>query len=181
VLLVPEADMNRLITRYNRPIIFLLILLTAICVILSILISRKYLQPVKRAFNNIKSQNIAEHKKTRIPEIDDLLLYLAQQDDRDAAKPKGEAKDSAAHSTAAFETFMKNIKTLSLAERAVFDLYMKKHTAKEIAEILCLSINTIKTHNKRIYTKLNVSSRKELLVYIQMMQELKQAEGSGGV
>lgn len=181
VLLVPEADMNRLITRYNRPIIFLLILLTAICVILSILISRKYLQPVKRAFNNIKSQNIAEHKKTRIPEIDDLLLYLAQQDDRDAAKQKGEAKDSAAHSTAAFETFMKNIKTLSLAERAVFDLYMKKHTAKEIAEILCLSINTIKTHNKRIYTKLNVSSRKELLVYIQMMQELKQAEGSGGV
>lgn len=58
-----------------------------------------------------------------------------------------------------------------MAERAVFDLYMEGHTAKEIADILCLSINTIKTHNRRIYMKLNVSSRKELMVYIQMMEE----------
>jgi DNA-binding CsgD family transcriptional regulator len=181
VLLVPEADMNQLIARYNRPIILLLILLTATCAILSILISRKYLQPVKRAFDTIKSQNITEHKKTRIPEIDDLLEYLAQQDERASAELHGTAKDSAAHSTAMFESFMENIKTLSMAEKAVFDLYLKKHTAKEIAEILCLSINTIKTHNKRIYMKLNVSSRKELMVYIQMMQELKQTKGSGGV
>ncbi|HHT71892.1 MAG TPA: hypothetical protein GX016_10085, partial [Firmicutes bacterium] len=35
----------------------------------------------------------------------------------------------------------------------------------------CLSINTIKTHNRRIYMKLNVTSRKELMVYIQLMEE----------
>ena len=58
-----------------------------------------------------------------------------------------------------------------MAEKAVFNLYLKGHTAKEIADILCLSINTIKTHNKRIYMKLNVSSRKELMVYIKMMEE----------
>jgi DNA-binding CsgD family transcriptional regulator len=66
---------------------------------------------------------------------------------------------------------VKNIKTLSPAERAVFNLYMEGYTAQEIAKILCLSINTIKTHNKRIYSKLNVTSRKELLVYVKMMQE----------
>jgi DNA-binding CsgD family transcriptional regulator len=66
---------------------------------------------------------------------------------------------------------VKNIKTLSPAERAVFNLYMEGYTAPEIARILCLSINTIKTHNKRIYSKLNVTSRKELLVYVKMMQE----------
>lgn len=70
-----------------------------------------------------------------------------------------------------FQDFVRNIDTLSMAERAVFDLYMEGHTAKEIADILCLSINTIKTHNRRIYMKLNVSSRKELMVYIQMMEE----------
>jgi len=43
--------------------------------------------------------------------------------------------------------------------------------AKEIAEILCLSINTIKTHNKRIYMKLNVASRRELLLYVEMLKE----------
>ncbi|HBR09225.1 MAG TPA: LuxR family transcriptional regulator, partial [Clostridiales bacterium] len=67
--------------------------------------------------------------------------------------------------------FIKNIKSLSTAEKSVFDLYVQGHTAKEIAGILCLSINTIKTHNRRIYMKLNVTSRKELMVYIQMMEE----------
>ena len=55
------------------------------------------------------------------------------------------------------------------------------HTAREIAEILCLSINTIKTHNRRIYMKLNVTSRKELMVYIQMMEEAKDAYVQGKI
>ena len=38
-------------------------------------------------------------------------------------------------------------------------------------EVITLSINTIKTHNRRIYTKLNVTSRKELMVYVEMMKE----------
>ena len=50
---------------------------------------------------------------------------------------------------------------------------MKGYTAREIADVLCLSINTIKTHNRRIYSKLNVTSRKELMIYIQMMGEAK--------
>ena len=52
---------------------------------------------------------------------------------------------------------------------------------REIAEILCLSINTIKTHNRRIYMKLNVTSRKELMVYIQMMEEAKDAYVQGKI
>lgn len=69
-----------------------------------------------------------------------------------------------------YQQFVQNIATLSKAEMAVFHLYMEGYSAKEITEILCLSINTIKTHNKRIYMKLNVSSRKELMVYVNMMK-----------
>lgn len=170
VLLVPEADMNEYISKQNKSIILFLILLTAICVVLSILISHKYLNPVKKAFDTIKFKKVSEHTRTKIPEIDDLIEYLAKQDE----KEEKINIESAAHNTTMFESFVDNIKTLSLAEKAVFDLYLKEHTAQEIANILCLSINTIKTHNRRIYMKLNVSSRKELLVYIQMMKELNQ-------
>ncbi len=253
-LLVPEADLSPQMARQNRSIALLLLLLTGACVALSVRISRLYLQPVTEAFDTIRSKTTAQHSKTRIPEIDDLMEFLAKEDHATeeatalasgSGKVRGEtagavagtgtgvisgadtgtiigtvagtgtvigtvagtvvgtvvgtvggtvgsqtpprrvtgeaARDiqrpdavSRAHSTAMFETFVKNIKTLSKAERAVFDLYMEGHTAKEIAEILFLSINTIKTHNKRIYIKLNVSSRKELLVYIGMMQELEQ-------
>ncbi|WP_081424819.1 helix-turn-helix domain-containing protein [Syntrophomonas wolfei] len=67
---------------------------------------------------------------------------------------------------------MENTKNFSPSEHSVFELYVKGHTAKEIADILCLSINTIKTHNKRIYMKLNVSSREELLLYVNMLKEI---------
>lgn len=81
--------------------------------------------------------------------------------------------------SALYMEFVNNIRTLSPAERLVFDLYVQGYTAQEIAEILCLSINTIKTHNRRIYMKLNVTSRKELMVYIQLMEEAGYADVGG--
>ena len=58
---------------------------------------------------------------------------------------------------------------MSKAERLVFALYIKGQKSSEIAANLHLSINTIRTHNRNIYAKLNVSSYKELMVYIRMM------------
>ena len=55
------------------------------------------------------------------------------------------------------------------------DLECEKANSSKVpfTDILCLSINTIKTHNRRIFSKLNVSSRKELMIYINRMEELK--------
>ena len=97
--------------------------------------------------------------------------FLARQDEEQKNK-KITITETNSDIAPMFENFLKNIKTLSPAERSVFDLYIKGYKAQDIANELYLSINTIKTHNRRIFTKLNVSSRKELLVYIDMMKEL---------
>lgn len=131
--------------------------------VLSFLLSKHYVDPILEGLETIRSRN---GEKIKIPEIDDLMVFLTAEDEKEA-KPV----ESEAHSTATFEAFVENISSLSSAERAVFDLYLEGLTAKEIAERLCLSINTIKTHNKKIYMKLNVSSLKELMVFIQMMKE----------
>ena len=133
-------------------------------------ISHRYVRPVMAAFRQIKAGG--QGAKTHIPEIDDLIEFLSTQD---------EAPDPLPGQSALYQEFVKNIDTLSAAERAVFDLYMRGHTAREIAEILCLSINTIKPHTRRIYMKLNVTSRKELMVYIQMMEEAKDAYVQGKI
>jgi DNA-binding CsgD family transcriptional regulator len=70
-----------------------------------------------------------------------------------------------------FEQFLKNLDTLSPAEQAVFALYKQDKSAQEIADALFVSINTIKFHNKNIYSKLGISSLKALKVYIGMMKE----------
>lgn len=167
-VLMPEQDLTANIMRHNRQILILLFILLIFSVGAAALFSRKNIEPVVGALEMVKANQVSKYEKTNIQEIDDLFAFLAARDESEdiSAPPVDMTKASAL-----FNAFVKNIKTLSPAERSVFNLYMEGYTAQEITKILCLSINTIKTHNKRIYTKLNVSSRKELLVYVKMMKE----------
>ena len=169
--LIPKEDYDRLVYfSYLKLALFCLVFLS-IAVIAVYLISKRYNLPILRGIESIKEGSL---EKTYINEIDDLLEFLARGD---AAAPNGAAPGEAAHEASAtdvdmsaFYEFQANVKKLSRAETAIFDLYMKGLSAPEIAEKLFVSINTIKSHNKNIYRKLNVSSRKELLVYAQMMK-----------
>jgi DNA-binding CsgD family transcriptional regulator len=68
------------------------------------------------------------------------------------------------------DSFMQNIETLSVAERRVFDCYIQGCTPKEAENQLVLAESTIKTHNKRIYTKLDVDDYKEMMLFIKLMK-----------
>lgn len=77
----------------------------------------------------------------------------------------------------AYALFCSNLCTLTPKEREVFDLYLQGRKGKEIQEILNISQNTLKYHNKNIYDKLGVSSRKELLKYATLMQKDAKEDG----
>ncbi|MGI5881240.1 MAG: response regulator transcription factor [Syntrophomonadaceae bacterium] len=166
-VLVPEEDIVNSITRLNLILISLLMILVIVGIILSLVLSSRFLKPITEGLDIIKSTDLSEVPRTRIAEIDDLIDYLAAHNEDLYEKARQENL-----SITILDQFLENTRELSPAERAVFDLYVKGHTAKEIAEILCLSINTIKTHNKRIYMKLNVASREELLLYISLLNEM---------
>lgn len=59
--------------------------------------------------------------------------------------------------------FESQIKNLTPAEHSIYELYLSKKTTKEILDILNIKETTLKYHNKNIYSKLGVSSRKELI------------------
>lgn len=170
-VMVPHEDLSTYVNRQNTSLFTLLACLLLISAATAIVMSRRYLSPVLTALRHREPPTV--YRKTNIQEIDDLFQFLASQDL--PVSPIPEPIESEAHTTALFETFLTNIHTLSPAERAVFNLYQEGYTAKEIAEILCLSINTIKTHNKRIYMKLNVESRSELMLYLNMLKEKNRA------
>ncbi|MGB4658274.1 MAG: LuxR C-terminal-related transcriptional regulator [Mobilitalea sp.] len=170
-ILMPKEELSAAINSKNKSIFGAVFLLFIVGMLMATIISFKYSNPITSALNGIKTNGYSSKNKTKIIEIDDLLEYLSEQDEK-TSSPTSKTMSSLAHHTATFENFVKSIKTLSPAETTVFDLYSKGYTAKEITETLYLSINTIKTHNKRIYEKLNVSSRKELLIYFKMMEEL---------
>ncbi len=61
-----------------------------------------------------------------------------------------------------FQHFCRQLPCLTPTERTVYELYLQGKTSKEIQSILDISENTLKFHNKNIYSKLGVSSRKQL-------------------
>lgn len=66
--------------------------------------------------------------------------------------------------------FFTNLSTLTKTERMIFDFYVEGKTTKEVLTELSITENTLKFHNKNIYSKFNVPSRKKLL---QIYNEIK--------
>ena len=70
-----------------------------------------------------------------------------------------------------FDYFICNLKTLTPAETRIYELYVEGKSTQEIASILGIQENTMKYHNKNIYGKLGVSSRKQLLRFAALKQQ----------
>lgn len=58
---------------------------------------------------------------------------------------------------------------LSSRETEVAEFIARGYTGPAIAEALFISENTMRTHNRRIYTKLGIHKKRELLMLIEQM------------
>jgi DNA-binding CsgD family transcriptional regulator len=184
-VMLPEEDYKTSVTQIERVFYCAVIGLLLVSLLLAYFISKQYIRPIISTLNLITNEATDGTHKTRISEIDDLLEFLtAKDEDRKALESALEAqlqsgqdaksqptRDNGSPNLASYTEFKRNIETLSRAERSVFNLYMKGHNARDISEILSVSMNTIKTHNRHIYTKLCVTSRKELMQFVQMMYD----------
>lgn len=160
---------------------------------ISVVISRRYLRPVNHALDSIRNSTYAQEDGSEYTEITDLFAFLAEKDQAHEAERRileqqrqvaAAVADSAQSELfrvvdrkrkevdpEAYEHFLLNLVKLTPKEREVFELYLEGKTAKEIVVILDFSHNALKFHNKNIYDKLGVASRKELLLYAAMMKQ----------
>lgn len=69
-----------------------------------------------------------------------------------------------------YQMFIDNLATLTPKEEDIFNLYVQGCSTKDIISRLGITENTLKYHNKNIYSKLGVKTRKELLQYIELMR-----------
>ncbi len=69
-----------------------------------------------------------------------------------------------------YNFFVENLSLLTPAEYRIYELYLSGKTAKQIVAHLHITENTLKYHNKNIYSKLGISSRKQLLRFAALKQ-----------
>ncbi len=77
------------------------------------------------------------------------------------------------------EAFINGIQKLTPTERAVYDAYIARATTKEVMFSLNITENTLKYHNRNLYGKLGVSSRKELLEIYKQVRAVSRSEKIG--
>ena len=66
-------------------------------------------------------------------------------------------------SPSAAEYLRRQLPLLTPTERTIYEYYLENKTTREIMALLNIKENTLKYHNKNLYSKLGVSSRKELM------------------
>ena len=69
-----------------------------------------------------------------------------------------------------FANFARRVQTLSAAERRILNYYIDGHDTADIPDLAFISIHTVKKHNRSIYQKLEVASRDELMLYIELFR-----------
>ena len=72
------------------------------------------------------------------------------------------------------EVFISGLNDLTPTEKVIYDSHIKIMTSKEIMADLNIKETTLKFHNKNLYSKLGVTSRKELLEAHKQIKNLKQ-------
>ena len=69
-----------------------------------------------------------------------------------------------------FRNFAEKAQTLTAAERRILHYYIEGHDTADIPDLAFISIHTVKKHNRSIYQKLEVASRDELMLYIELFR-----------
>ena len=74
------------------------------------------------------------------------------------------------------DLFAAGLATLTPKEQTILECYANGMTTAQIMEQLAIKENTLKFHNKNLYNKLGVSSRKQLLLVYNTYQTLRQSQ-----
>lgn len=71
-----------------------------------------------------------------------------------------------------YQWFKESLETLTEREKEIYDMHIAGKNTKEILEETGITENTLKFHNRNIYGKLGVKSKKELLRYASLMNRI---------
>lgn len=144
-----------------------LLLLFALSIILAHILSKVYTKPISSTFKKIIN-NDSDIKKTDIEEIDALIEYIKSTQYKREGDGGNSKSDLLIENSATEDErmlFAQRLETLTKTEREILNFYLKGQTTKHICDERCISMNTLKTHSSRIYSKMYVNSRAKLLSY----------------
>ena len=118
---------------------------------------------------------ISETARNQLQPADPSPIPDAAATVPDAPPPTLEPPQPAVDQTQ-LDLFAAGLATLTPKEQTILECYANGMTTAQIMEKLAIKENTLKFHNKNLYNKLGVSSRKQLLSVYNIYQTLRQSQ-----
>ncbi len=135
---------------------------------ISYIISELFLLGVHLVMNDY------QRMKKIVKQVESVQSYSAEEScvsDFMLEKPMA----SEAISPECIEIFMSGLKALTPTEKTIYNAHIARVTTKEIMANMNIKESTLKYHNRNLYGKLGVSSRKELLEIHKQLKSVKAA------
>lgn len=164
VTLVPDAGLRALEARSRTTWIIVSLVFLAAMLLLSTYLSRRFVTPISRSLQAIREQTPGEHP-SGISEIDELLAFV-----RSRAAEQLTAGGLPPNIEELLSGFRDRVQTLTSMERTVLQYYIDGCSLEEVAARAYISVATAKKHNTNINRKLGVTSREELMLYIDLFR-----------
>lgn len=164
VTLIPQNAYIRASTLERLFWMFGIIITVIILLILSVYFSRSFAQPISESLESIRNEQPLRKGCTGVSEIDELFDFIQtkmQTMNSSQLPPNIEEL---------FGSLAQRATSLTPTEHNILRYYAEGKGVSEVAEQACISINTVRRHNANIYQKLGVSSREELLLYIELFR-----------
>ena len=164
--LIKEQSCNEALRmhRYEMMAVFLVFFISMF--ILSIILTRRFVNPIVLSFQAIQNETISEEHRSGISEIDTLMEFVKARQVNQITQD-GELPPNIAE---LFETFLERANTLTVSEKRILHFYIEGYDASEITEMAFLSMSTVRKHSGNIYRKLHISSRDELMLYVDLFR-----------
>ncbi len=201
VVLMPKNNLDSVIKGNSVNLFFIFVGLLIFSLIATIFVSNRYLNPIKRGISSIREKeyetgladfgvleidrlfedlasNIREHK-------DEIKRLALEKQNAEAQIKKVQTQIEKAQTKIErltdkhiqdidpeeYKLFLENLEQLTITEKQIFELYLEGKTTDEILKTQNIKENTLKYHNRNIFGKLGVTSRKQLLQFATIMQE----------
>lgn len=130
---------------------------------------------VEKLFNIVDYPYNGEADETIFTEAGALLSAFdtfcdkVEKDERESSPGQSEDPALPDELLVMLDNFSVNIAKLTSTERKVVCYYLDGYDIASLPDLMDISINTVRKHNRNIYQKLNVASREELMIYLDVL------------
>lgn len=164
VTLVPQDAYLRACTLHRTFWIVGSVAIFAALLALSVYLSRSFARPISRSLELIQNGGPLHKECSGVWEIDELFDYIQTK-----MQPTS-GSQLPSNIEELFCSLAQRAASLTPTEHNILRYYADGKGVSEVADQACISINTVRRHNANIYQKLGVSSREELLLYIELFR-----------